>query len=130
MGRVVEFAQGFPGYDATIPKANGMLSEVLREAGYATFAVGKWHLTPAPERTTGASKQRWPLGRGFDRFYGFMAGETDQYHPDLARSFPILPDLVGRAAITPDVVREIVIATEGRAYRDPAAEQRAALATQ
>ena len=83
MGRIVEFAQGFPGYDATIPKANGMLSEVLREAGYANFAVGKWHLTPAPEMTTGASKQRWPLGRGFDRFYGFMAGETDQYHPDL-----------------------------------------------
>ena len=83
MGRIVEFAQGFPGYDATIPRANGMLSEVLREAGYANFAVGKWHLTPAPEMTTGASKQRWPLGRGFDRFYGFLAGETDQYHPDL-----------------------------------------------
>jgi arylsulfatase A-like enzyme len=83
MGRIVEFASGFPGYDATMPKANGFLSEVLVRQGYATFALGKWHLAPAPEMAMGASRERWPLGRGFERFYGFMAGETDQYHPDL-----------------------------------------------
>ena len=83
MGRIVEFASGFPGYDATMPKANGFLSEVLVRNGYATFAVGKWHLAPAPEMAMGAPRERWPLGRGFERFYGFLGGETDQYHPDL-----------------------------------------------
>src|SRR5436190_4461043 len=85
MGRIVEFASGFPGYDATMPKANGFLSEVLVGQGYATFAVGKWHLAPAPEMAMGASHARWPLGRGFERFYGFLAGETDQYHPALVQ---------------------------------------------
>ena len=83
MARIVEFAAGFPGYDATIPKENGFLSEILLRNGYATFAVGKWHLTPATEMTMGSPRDRWPLGRGFERFYGFLGGETDQYHPDL-----------------------------------------------
>jgi arylsulfatase A-like enzyme len=83
MGRIVEFSSGFPGYDATMPASNGFLSEILVRNGYATFAVGKWHLAPAPETAMGASRVRWPLGRGFERFYGFLAGETDQYHPDL-----------------------------------------------
>ena len=51
--------------------------------GYATFAVGKWHLTPATEMTMGSPRDKWPLGRGFERFYGFMGGETDQFHPEL-----------------------------------------------
>lgn len=83
MARVVELASGFPGYDAVIPKENGFLSEILLRNGYATFAVGKWHLTPATEQTMGSPRDRWPLGRGFERYYGFMGGETDQYHPDL-----------------------------------------------
>jgi arylsulfatase A-like enzyme len=83
MGRIVEVAAGFPGYNATIPKENGFLSEILLDAGYATFCVGKWHLAPATEMTMGSPRDKWPLGRGFERFYGFMGGETDQYHPDL-----------------------------------------------
>ncbi|MEO6122930.1 MAG: arylsulfatase, partial [Ilumatobacteraceae bacterium] len=83
MGRIVEFAAGYPGYNATIPHENGFLSEILVRNGYATFAVGKWHLTPASEMTMGSPRSRWPLGRGFERFYGFLAGETDQFHPDL-----------------------------------------------
>ena len=83
MARVVELAAGFPGYNATIPKENGFLSEILVRNGYATFAVGKWHLTPATEMTVGSPRDKWPLGRGFERFYGFMGGETDQYVPDL-----------------------------------------------
>ena len=83
MARVVELAAGFPGYNATIPKENGFLSEILVRNGYATYAVGKWHLTPAAEMTMGSPRDRWPLGRGFERYYGFMGGETDQYHPDL-----------------------------------------------
>jgi arylsulfatase A-like enzyme len=83
MARIVEFAAGFPGYNATIPHENGFLSEILLRNGYATFAVGKWHLTPASQMTMGSPRDRWPLGRGFERFYGFMGGETDQYHPEL-----------------------------------------------
>ncbi|MDQ3293871.1 MAG: arylsulfatase, partial [Actinomycetota bacterium] len=83
MARIVEFSAGFPGYNATIPKENGFLSEILVRNGYATFAVGKWHLTPATESTMGSPRDKWPLGRGFERFYGFMGGETDQFHPDL-----------------------------------------------
>jgi arylsulfatase A-like enzyme len=84
MARISEFAQGFPGYDAVVPKANGFLSEILLGHGYATFCLGKWHLTPAFEAASGGYRGRWPLGRGFERFYGFLGAETDQCHPDLA----------------------------------------------
>ena len=83
MGRIADFPAGFPGYNAVIPRANGFLSEMLLAEGYATYAVGKWHLTPLTETTMGSPRHSWPLGRGFERFYGFMGGETDQYHPDL-----------------------------------------------
>ena len=83
MARVVELAAGFPGYNSRIPKENGFLSEILVRNGYATYAVGKWHLTPGSEMTMGSPRDRWPLGRGFERYYGFMGGETDQFHPDL-----------------------------------------------
>jgi arylsulfatase len=83
MGRVVELATGFPGYDATIPRANGFLSQILVERGYATWAVGKWHLAPEDECHLAAPRHNWPLGRGFERFYGFMEGETHQFVPAL-----------------------------------------------
>ena len=83
IGRIVELATGFPGYDARIPKSNGFLSEILLALGYATFAVGKWHLTPEDESNLAAPRHRWPLGRGFERFYGFMGGETHQFVPAL-----------------------------------------------
>jgi arylsulfatase len=83
MGRIIELSMGFPGYDARIPFANGLLSEMLLPHGYATFAVGKWHLTPEDECHMAAPRTRWPLGRGFERFYGFMEGETHQYTPAL-----------------------------------------------
>lgn len=83
MARIVEFSSGFPGYNATIPPENGFVSEILSMHGYATFAVGKWHLTPANEMAPGGPRDHWPLQKGFDGYYGFLAGETDQYHPDL-----------------------------------------------
>lgn len=83
MGRIVELATGFPGYDATIPRTNGFLSEMLEERGWATFAVGKWHLAPEDEGHLAAPRRNWPLGRGFERFYGFMQGETHQFVPAL-----------------------------------------------
>ncbi|HLM96260.1 MAG TPA: arylsulfatase [Acidimicrobiales bacterium] len=91
MGRIVELATGFPGYDSRIPRSNGMLSEVLLERGYATWAVGKWHLTPEDECHEAAPRTRWPLGRGFERFYGFMEGETHQYVPALVEDNHRIP---------------------------------------
>ena len=83
MARIVEFSSGFPGYDATIQPENGFLPEILVRNGYATYAVGKWHLAPATEMSLGGPRHHWPLAKGFERYYGFLAGETDQYHPDL-----------------------------------------------
>jgi arylsulfatase A-like enzyme len=83
MGRVADLASGFPGYWGKPPKENGYLSEILRQHGYATYAVGKWHLTPDDETHMAASRATWPLGRGFDRWYGFHGGETHQFVPAL-----------------------------------------------
>ena len=83
MGRVADLAIGFPGYWGRVPRENGFLSEILREAGYATYAVGKWHLSPEDETHMAASRRTWPLARGFDRWYGFHGGETHQFVPAL-----------------------------------------------
>ncbi len=83
MASIVENASGFPGYTGEIPFENGFLSEMLTPHGYAAYAVGKWHLTPHVEMNMAARKDRWPLGRGFERYYGFMGGDTNQWHPDL-----------------------------------------------
>jgi len=107
MGRVIEVATGFPGYNARIPPENGLLSEMLLPAGYATFAVGKWHLTPDDECHMAAARDRWPLGRGFERFYGFMSGETHQFAPALVRDNQLI-EPPGRVAdgyhLTEDLV--------------------------
>lgn len=80
---ITEFSTGYPGYNGILPFNKGMLSEMLLPEGYNTFCVGKWHLTP-PEHTTAAGPfDRWPLGRGFERYYGFLGGETNQWYPEL-----------------------------------------------
>ncbi len=83
MATIAEFASGFPGISTRIPFENGFLSEVLAQQGYNTYCVGKWHLTPGEECNLAAYKGRWPLGRGFERFYGWLGGETNSYFPDL-----------------------------------------------
>jgi len=83
VGIIQEMATGFPGYNGAVPRENGFLSEMLLAEGYATFAIGKWHLTLASEYASGASKARWPLSRGFERYYGFIGGKTSQWAPTL-----------------------------------------------
>ena len=83
MATIAEFSSGFPGISTRIPFENGFISEVLLEHGYNTYCVGKWHLTPWEETGMAASKRRWPLGRGFERFYGFLGGESSCWYPDL-----------------------------------------------
>ena len=83
MACITEGSTGFPGSNGAIPFENGFLSEMLLPHGYATFCVGKWHLTPAEQISAAGPYDRWPLGRGFDRYYGFLGGDTHQYYPDL-----------------------------------------------
>ena len=83
MACITEASAGFPGFSARIPFENGTIAEVLNERGWNTYAIGKWHLTPGEETDMSSWKARWPLGRGFERFYGFLGGETNQWYPDL-----------------------------------------------
>jgi len=83
MAGITEISTGFPGYDGYIPFENGFLSEILKGEGYNTYAVGKWHLTPADQISAAGPYDRWPLGRGFERYYGFLGGDTHQYYPEL-----------------------------------------------
>ena len=83
MACITELASGYPGYNGVMPFENGMLSEMLLEHGYNTYMVGKWHLTPSNQETAAGPYGRWPLARGFERFYGFLGGDTSQWYPDL-----------------------------------------------
>jgi arylsulfatase A-like enzyme len=78
-----ELATGYPGYNGQIPFENGFLSEMLLSHGYSTYMVGKYHLLPSEFESGAGPFDRWPLGRGFERFYGFLGGDTSQWYPDL-----------------------------------------------
>ncbi|SOX55901.1 Arylsulfatase [Mycobacterium ahvazicum] len=89
---VVNMAQGFPGHHGRIPSETALMSEVLAERGWSTYAVGKWHLAPPEECHAAGARRYWPLSRGFDRYYGFLDGMTDQWYPSLVSdSQPIDP---------------------------------------
>ena len=83
MASITETSSGYPGYNGILPFDKGMLPEMLQQKGYNTFCVGKWHLTPPEHVTPAGPYDRWPLGRGFERFYGFMGGDTNQWFPEL-----------------------------------------------
>ncbi|MBN8849611.1 MULTISPECIES: arylsulfatase [unclassified Sphingomonas] len=85
MGCLANFDSGYPGYRGKIRREAGTLAEMLRPHGYNSYMVGKWHVTPLGETGPAGPVDGWPLGRGFDRFYGFMDAETDQYAPELVR---------------------------------------------
>lgn len=74
---------GYPGYDAVMPGDKATIAEILKENNYNTYIVGKYHVAPVPEITSVGPFDRWPLGRGFDHFFGWHLGHTDQYHPNL-----------------------------------------------
>jgi arylsulfatase A-like enzyme len=110
MSCITEGATGYPGSNGYIPFENGFLSEMLLQHGYNTYALGKWHLTPSEQSSAAGPYDRWPLGRGFERFYGFLGGDTHQYYPDLVRDnsqteppktpeegYHLTPDLVAKA---------------------------------
>ena len=77
MACITEATAGFPGLSGRSPFENGLVSEVLNELGWNTYMLGTWHLTPSEEEDLSSCRGRWPLGRGFERFYGFLGGETN-----------------------------------------------------
>jgi arylsulfatase len=83
MGCITEFRTGFPGYQGRITRRAATLAEMLTTQGYNAFAVGKWHLVPGEETSAAGPYRDWPLGRGFERYYGFLQADTDQWNPDL-----------------------------------------------
>ena len=83
MACITEAASGFPNASGTIPPENGMLPEILGELGWNTYMVGKWHLCPTVEMNLASTRRNWPSGRGFERWYGFLGAETNQWYPDL-----------------------------------------------
>lgn len=85
MGFLVDLPVDHPGYTARIPRSATPLPRILREADYSTLAVGKWHLTPRWERSASGPFDRWPLGYGFERFYGFLQGDANHWAPWLVR---------------------------------------------
>lgn len=83
MRSVSNFRTGFPHQLGHISNNAATVAEVLRSEGWVTFCAGKWHLAPVQETSAAGPFDQWPLARGFDRFYGFLEGETDQFSPEL-----------------------------------------------
>jgi len=83
MGHHAELGIGTPGYNGDIPFEAGTVAEIFKENGYNTFALGKWHGQVSKDLTVAGPYNRWPTGRGFEHFYGFLGGSTDQWHPNL-----------------------------------------------
>jgi arylsulfatase A-like enzyme len=108
-GVVEELATGFPGYTTILPKSAATVAEILRQHGYNTAAFGKWHNTPDYETSATGPFDRWPTGLGFEYFYGFLGGDTNQWSPALVENtrrvvppinnpdYHLTPDLVDRA---------------------------------
>ncbi|MEX0678075.1 MAG: arylsulfatase [Pirellulales bacterium] len=84
MGVIAEYATGYPGYDGRMPPSQATIAETLKHSGYSTFYVGKWHQVPFGESSNAGPFDGWPLAMGFERFYGFIGGETNQWFPHLA----------------------------------------------
>ncbi len=82
LGNITEFAVGYPGYNAQMDYSTPSIARILTDNGYATAAFGKWHNTPMEEASPVGPFQAWPTGMwGFEYFYGFLGGETNQFHP-------------------------------------------------
>jgi len=110
VGCLTNGSTGYPGTDGYMPFENGSISEILLQNGYNTYCIGKWHLAPEETLSAAGPYDRWPLGRGFERFYGFLGGDTHQYYPELVRDntqcepeetpeegYHLTPDLVDKA---------------------------------
>jgi arylsulfatase len=83
MGFLADIPLSYPGYTGRIPRSAATLPKILKDAGYSTMAVGKWHLTPRFERSAAGPFDTWPLGLGFERYYGFLQGDANHWAPQV-----------------------------------------------
>ncbi len=83
MAAITETASGFPGASGRLPDQAATVGQILQDGGWSTFWIGKNHNVAETDVASGASRKLWPLQKGFDRFYGFLGGETNQWYPDL-----------------------------------------------
>jgi arylsulfatase len=83
MASITESASGFPGSTGRLPEQSATIGQILQDAGWSTFWVGKNHNVAEEDVASGATRKQWPLQKGFDRYYGFLGGETNQCYPVL-----------------------------------------------
>src|SRR6266436_4661383 len=95
-GVVSEIATGYPGYDSVIDRTSGTIGEILKQNGYATSWFGKDHNTPAFATSQAGPFDQWPIGMGFEYFYGFVGGDTSQWQPNLFRNTTAIYPYVGQ----------------------------------
>lgn len=91
MGMIADMCTGFPGYQGEVSPGAATLAEILKPAGYSTFAIGKWHLTRVREMNAAGPFHQWPLGRGFERYYGFLYSLMDHWNPELIADNHAIP---------------------------------------
>ncbi len=105
IGAVMNTADSRPGYSGFHTKDTATIAEILRQKGYSTAAFGKWHQTPDWEVSQSGPFDRWPTGEGFEKFYGFQGGETDQFEPTLYDgTTPVLRPAGDHYHLTEDLV--------------------------
>ena len=108
-GTIAERAVDWDGYTGVIPKTSATIAEVLKQYGYKTSAFGKWHNTPADQTTAMGPFDKWPMGYGFDYFYGFLAGETSQWEPRLVENTNVVePPVDPKYHVTEDLADHAV----------------------
>jgi arylsulfatase A-like enzyme len=109
-GVISEQATGYPGYDSVITKDKATLAEILKQNGYATSWFGKNHNTPSYTTSQAGPFDQWPIGMGFEYFYGFNGGETNQWQPDLYRNTTRVYPYVGKPGynLTTDMADDAV----------------------
>ncbi len=109
VGAVLNSSNSYPGYQGVLKKEAATVAEVLRQNGYSTAAFGKWHLAPVWETSPSGPFDRWPTGMGFEKFYGFLGGETDQFEPTLYDgTTPILRPAGDNYHLTEDMAEQAV----------------------
>lgn len=115
-------ARPFPGYDGHIPASAGSIAANLKEAGYRTFALGKWDHLPSSHATPAGPYNQWPAGQGFDHFYGFLAADADNFNPILVRdTSPIARPPGGNYHLNNDLANQAIAMIDKRDAAGPLA---------
>jgi arylsulfatase A-like enzyme len=109
-GIISEQSTGYPGYDSVIGPESATIGTILKQNGYATSWFGKNHNTPSYQYSVAGPYDQWPIGMGFDYFYGFMGGETDQWTPYLFQNTTQIFPWTGKPAynLTTDLADEAI----------------------